>query len=549
MRSFNLLYWARFSGKLGAALQRRLGSVVDFLKFRKAFKTYRDIVNGNRRNEGRVLFVAGRGMNVGWAQMWVYLSLSFAIRNIEPSVLILNRQWVMRLYFGLIDACIFRMDDFLDGTAKPFSVEKIAKCINIKDWKSIYYKNMPVGQMALSTYCRYHATGLIQPDNSAFMEFAAEWIQNICRSYDAACKLYRMRKIDRAIFTETFIEEYGGFYYAALACGIDVIKTSGTVRDNAILVQRRCGHNERLHHAALTDPAWRIVAQLPDFEHIKDQVDKNFSDRYGGKWLRSVRNHSNTKIVSREEGRALLGISDDRKAVLVFSHILYDAMFHYGDELFQDYATWLIETVKVAIKNPKVEWYIKLHPSNLWRGEFQTMLGGKYEEEKIISLHIGLLPPHVHLIYADTPINPLGWYQIADYGISVRGTAGLEMACLGKPVITAGTGRYEGKGFTIDPRSMEDYRSILLSLPALSTLTAEQTELAMRYSHGLFNMKPFALAALEPRLSFGKRRLRESDDISYVPSPRAEGAPLHSELLRFADYILDKGQIDLLTEV
>lgn len=548
MRSGSMLYWARFPGKVAVALKRRFGLVVDFLKFRNGLQTYKDFIDGNHRNEGRVLFVAGRGMNVGWAQMWTYLSLSFALRNIEPCVLILSRQWVMRLYFGLVGARIFRLEDVLDRATRPFSAEEIGKCSTVKQWKALHYRNMPVGQMALSAYCRYHATGFIEPENTALGEFAAEWIQDICRAYEAASKLYPMQQIDRAVFSETFIEEYGGFYYAALASGIDVIKTSGTVRDNAIVVQRRSEQNERLHHAALTDPAWEIVKQLRDFDHIKHEVDKNFSDRYGDKWLRSKRNHSNTKIVSREEGRALLGVSGERKVVVVFSHILYDAMFHYGDELFQDYATWLIETVKVAIENPKVDWYIKLHPSNLWRGEFQTMLGGKYEEEKIIYRHIGALPLHVHLIYADTLINPFGWYQIADYGVSVRGTSGLEMACLGKPVITAGTGRYEGKGFTVDPGSIEEYRSILLSLPALPTLTAEQTELAMRYSHGLFNMKPFTLASLEPRLKFGKRQVRESDDISYVPLPHTTGVPLPSELLRFADYIADKGQIDLLTE-
>lgn len=531
-----------------AALKRRLGLIVDFLKYRKNFNTYRNIVDGNHRTGGRVLFVAGRGMNVGWAQMWTYLSLSFALRNIEPCVLILSRQWVMRLYFNLVGARIFRLEVVLENDARPFCSEELEECRTVKQWKALHYMNMPVGQMALSTYCRYHATGFIEPSNESFRVFAAEWIQDICRAYEAAAKLYRTHKIDRAVFTETFIEEYGGFYYAALASGIDVIKTSGTVRDNAIVVQRRSAQNERLHHAALTDPAWQIVKQLIDYDQIKSEVDRNFSDRYGGKWLRSQRNHKNTKIVSREEGRALLGLTGERKSVVVFSHILYDAMFHYGDELFQDYATWLIETVKVAIENPGVDWFIKLHPSNLWRGEFQSMLGGKYEEEKIIARHIGALPAHVHLVYADTPINPFGWYQIADYGISVRGTAGLEMACFGKPVITAGTGRYEGKGFTIDPRSVDEYRSILLALPALNPLTPAQTELAVRYAHGLFNMKPFTLASLEPRLKFGKRQVRESDDITYVPHPHSEATPLPSELLRFADYIEDKNQIDLLTE-
>ena len=548
MGSKSLDRWVGFPFKVADAVKLRFGLTIDFLQYRDSFNTYKKIIAGNNRKSGRVLFVAGRGMNISWAQMWTYLSLSFALHNVEPCVLTMGRQWIIRIYFNLVRARIFRMEDFLAAGTQPFSTKDIAKCATVKQWKALHYRNMPVGQMALSTYCRHHATGFIDPSNESLREFSVEWIQNICRAYEAASKLYQTRQISTAVFTETFIEEYGGFYYAALSLGIDVIKTSGTVRDNAIVVQRRSVQNERLHHAALTEPAWQIVKQLKDYNHLKSEVDRNFSDRYGDKWLRSQRNHKNTKIVSREQGRGLLGIIGQRKTVVIFSHILYDTIFHYGDELFQDYATWLIETVKVAIENSRVDWFIKLHPSNLWRGEFQSLLGGKYEEEEIIARHIGALPAHVHLVKADTPISPFSWYQIADYGISVRGTAGLEMACFGKPVITAGTGRYEGKGFTIDPGSVDEYRSILLTLPTLDPLTPAQTQLAVRYAHGLFNMKPFALASLEPRLKFGKYEVRESDDITYVPHPHSEATPLPAELLRFAGYIEDKSQIDLLTK-
>ena len=33
-------------------------------------------------------------------------------------------------------------------------------------------------------------------------------------------------------------------------------------------------------------------------------------------------------------------------------------------------------------------------------------------------------------------------FKVIDYGITVRGTIGIELPCFGIPVITAGTGRY-----------------------------------------------------------------------------------------------------------
>lgn len=526
--------------KLKKALRSRYGLVRDFLTYRSAFKSIALPPIGTK---GKLLFVAGRGMNITWAQMWTYLGVSGRAAGYTPAVILLRKQWLHKLYFKLVGARIYILEDCLNSSSSSFPISQLDNCHSVDDWKKIKHKNMPVGAMVISTYCRHNATGFIDPTLPDFLPFAKEWVKNICRAYDAAEGLYKKNDVKAAMFSETFIEEYGGFYYAALAAGLDVIKTSGTVRDNAIVVQRRRAENERLHHAALTNSAWEYITKLGNDAEIQQEVSKNFADRYSNKWLRSKRNHADTKIFTREEGRKQLGISQDRKVVVLFSHILYDALFHYGDELYQDYATWLVETIKIVKENPNIDWYIKLHPSNLWRGEFQSLLKGKYEEERIIEEYVGELPAHIKLIYADTNISPYGWYQIADYGISVRGTAGLEMPCLGKPVVTAGTGRYEGKGFTIDPTTPDDYRKILLSLHEVPPLSDKQIALANRYAYGLFNLKPFELSGLKPTMRFGVTQVKESDDLIYIPVAASE----QKDLAIFTKFLQDKSRLDLLS--
>jgi len=525
--------------KIPKALYLRYGMFRDYQTYRNNFKSIElPAMGGN----STLLFVAGRGMNTSWAQMWTYLGVSGRAAGYAPAVILLRKQWLHKLYFQLINARIYILEDCLDSASSSFSLSKLDDLHTASDWKQIKHKNMPVGAMVLSTYCRHNATGFINPKLPDFLPFAKEWVENICLAYDAAELFYKTHNVKTAMFSETFIEEYGGFYYAALAAGVDVIKTSGTVRDNAIVVQRRRTENERLHHAALTNGAWEYIMNLGNDAEIQQEVAKNFSDRYSNKWLRSKRNHADTKIFTRDEGRKQLGIAPERKVVVIFSHILYDALFHYGDELYQDYATWLIETIKIAKENHNIDWYVKLHPSNLWRGEFQSLLKGKYEEERIIEEYVGELPSHIKLIYADTNISPYGWYQIADYGISVRGTAGLEMPCLGKPVVTAGTGRYEGKGFTIDPATPDDYRNILLSLHEVPPLTDKQISLANRYAYGLFNLKPFELSGLKPTLRYGVTKVKESDDLIYIPVADNQ----QKDLAIFTKFLQDKSRLDLL---
>ena len=173
---------------------------------------------------------------------------------------------------------------------------------------------------------------------------------------------------------------------------------------------------------------------------------------------------------------------------IIFSHILHDTLYFFGKEFYNSYSHWLVSTIKVASKNTKVNWYIKIHPSNLYRGEFKK---GFSKEEDIIRQEIKHIPNHIKFIYPDTKINPLAWMNFADVGITVRGTSGLEMAVLGKKVITCGKNRYENKGFTIDPKNKNQYEKMLLNLPRIKNLNSKSYMRANLFYNYIFEKKGF----------------------------------------------------------
>jgi hypothetical protein len=131
--------------------------------------------------------------------------------------------------------------------------------------------------------------------------------------------------------------------------------------------------------------------------------------------------------------------------------------------------------------------------------------------------------------------------------VTVRGTSGLEMAALGKTVITAGTGRYEGNGFTVDPVDRFSYLNILARLPDAPSPNPEQIQLAKRYAFAIFVLKPFTVASLTPRLKTGVREVRASDDIVYAPV-QFQGQELPPDLKRFSNWALQRDSADLLGE-
>ena len=140
----------------------------------------------------------------------------------------------------------------------------------------------------------------------------------------------------------------------------------------------------------------------PEF---RSQLLQDIRNHYHeGAWYNRQQLQTGKKIFDRAQTLNLLGISPGRKVAVIFSHILYDATFFYGSSLFSDYESWLVETVRCAIKNENLDWIVKVHPVNVWRSRMDNKPLEQLEET-ILKKEFGSLPSHIKLLTADNEIN------------------------------------------------------------------------------------------------------------------------------------------------
>jgi hypothetical protein len=66
----------------------------------------------------------------------------------------------------------------------------------------------------------------------------------------------------------------------------------------------------------------------------------------------------------------------------------------------------------------------------------------------------------------------------------------MELPCFGIPVVTAGTGRYSGRGFSIDPSTRAEYAAVLAKLQEMPRLDAEAIRRARLHYYGALNLRP-----------------------------------------------------------
>jgi hypothetical protein len=177
----------------------------------------------------------------------------------------------------------------------------------------------------------------------------------------------------------------------------------------------------------------------------------------------------------------------------VLAHINWDSVSDYAPMAYPSFDDWMIDTIKHAIEVPNVQWLIKIHPIEAWDNPASGV-------QRLIEREFPSLPDHVRVIPAEEDISPANMFELIDGGVTVYGTAGLELALMGKPVILGGEAHYGGLGFTHEGLTPIRYRELLRKAAQLGPLTAEQRADVRKYAYSHFIQRQVPLEIVhDPR--------------------------------------------------
>ena len=447
--------------------------------------------------ERDIVIICGEYTIIYWIQMWLVFCIFFKAKRFKINVITSKKSFIQNLYFKLLDCNYIFLENLEKGKIDKNFLKIIKNLKTLEDFKRFSYENVPYGKMALSTYSRRHTTGTFNLDDNSQKEYLIYWLKYMFALKNSSDDIIKNLYEPIFFFSEVFMEEFGALYYSALELEKDIIQFFTSAREDCVVIKRRNKSNDREHISAVSSELLSFFNNKST-KNLSSLVDQNFEDRYSKKWNFSGRNLLNASNLNRIESRKYLKLKPNKKVAVLFNHIFYDTLFYNGEDIYESYSDWFIKTIKLACKNKAVRWFIKIHPANLWRGEFEdfNQLGYKFEEESLVRKHIGKLPNHISFIYPDTKLSPIAWMNLCDYGITVRGTVGIELAALGKTVITAGTGRYEKANISVNPKNIKEYENLILNLQNLKGKISK--DLGIKLAYYTFIMKPYNFPLLKP---------------------------------------------------
>lgn len=496
--------------------------------------------------KGKLLIVSLQGNSVEASKMEIFFAKAAQFAGLDPVVLTNRWAWSNRYYraFGIKSFVFF--EDFLDKSMRKVDKKAFEHAFGeIKTFEELMkfkFKDVNIGKYICSTLIRQTYSGRIDVSDANTRKLIFDGVIDGAANVIAANEIFDAFMPSSVLFLERGYSPYGEFFNIALNRKLNVVQWIGSHKSSAFTLKRYNLKNSDQHPASLSINTWDKLRNTPwnqeKSDRVKQELFKNYST---GEWFSEVGTHFHSNIASAEQIKKQLGLDLNKKTAAIFPHLFWDATFFWGKDIFENYMEWFVETVKAACNNKNVNWIIKLHPANIVKYN-RDGKKGEYIEKTCIKQAIGELPPHIKILEPDTNISTYSLYNVIDYGLTVRGTVGIEASIFGITIFTAGTGRYDKHGFTIDSSSREDFLNKIAKIHTFPRLSKEQIELAQKFAYGTFISRPFEFSSM--RIIYNKDK-KATPSVNYIVKS-IEELKSANDTIRFGNWFINSKDEDYL---
>lgn len=371
--------------------------------------------------------------------------------------------------------------------------------LSVSAARALTFHNVHVGEHALSLTCRKRIEGRLNLQDPETLQMFRGYLETAVQSVLTAELWLDANPLDKLLVRDAGYIPSGPIFEVALQRGVDCAVLEFGQRRGAWIFKRYTPATRGQHYFSLAPSTWATIKQEPWTDARDQALEREFVGRYRPDSVDDTRRlQSGKQILPPDEVYRRLGLDPKKKTAVIFSHVAWDAAFFFGSGLFDDFEDWLFQTVQFVANTPEcrqMNWVVKEHPFNVFKLQREAI---KTSSEQRLLRPLMPLPEHIRFVPADTEINTQSLFPLVDCVLTVNGTVGMEFPCYGIPALVAGSGRYNGYGFTLEPSTRAEYFEALRTLSTIQPLDATTRELARKHFYALMVGKQVSFEDVAP---------------------------------------------------
>lgn len=189
-----------------------------------------------------------------------------------------------------------------------------------------------------------------------------------------------------------------------------------------------------------------------------------------------------------------LGIDVTKPTIGLLTNVVWDADCSYKVNAFPSQVDWVIQTIEYFSKRPELQLLIRIHPA-----EKKFLVSRQLMMDEIMH-RFPVIPNNVYIVPPERAANTYVLMNACESVIIFGTTMGMELSCLGIPIICAGQAAVRNKGISHDPHNESEYFALLDQLPFSNRrMDAPAVRRARMLAYHYFFRRGIPLSSTVPR--------------------------------------------------
>ncbi len=375
-----------------------------------------------------------------------------------------------------------------DNKNSDYYKDYIKQNLNLNEVKKFNYRNIKVGEHAVSGTLRYYRK-TIYSEEKFHEKILENYLISAMITVDSFYDLLKLKKFDKILLNHGMYVPQGVIAEVARKENIQFVVWYPGVRKNTFALSLNDTHHRELIYE--DNKNWENfdfgVDKIKKIENYLESRSKSKND-FKNDWVYSP-TKSNDDIDTLFKN---LKINPNKPLIGLPTNVMWDAQLDFPSNFFKNILEWLFFTVDYFINNQNLQLIIRVHPA-----EVDLTKPSKQRVSDELFKKYGKLPSNIFLVRPDENYNT---YKILDKcdNILIYGSRlGIEMSALGKMVIVAGEGFIRNKNIAIDIVSKEHYKKTLENLPLENLMVNDRLLRAKRYAYHFFIRKMIPINVIE----------------------------------------------------